>query len=381
MADKITNAERIEYLDSVRGLAALCVFFSHFFGSYGSPPFLPYWIWFPPITLLGDGYAAVSIFFVLSGLVLILNYFYPRQKNFSFEKDLAPYVAARVLRICVPFGAMVLVSYAAFQFFTPVNHGALIEPSEWARALLPPDHSFHEALRQLLLPFPSAQEHFLPQDWTLALELFASMLVPFFLILMRMNDWAALFLLILLVPSNWYLMHFYLGMITAKNFRFFLAGQSWNRWYRLLALIAIVPLLSNETLVKVFGEGSLTWWLNAIGAWIALVLVITSPSAQKILSLRPLVFLGRISYSTYLVHFLVLLVATPNILRYLETSGMESEEWAYGITFALSTAIVIFTSYLFHEAVEQPTILFSRSAKKQVAEFTSRIAAKLKVLR
>ena len=58
---------RLPHLDSVRGLAALFVFNVHYAGGFGTPLFA---LRETPLSILIDGKAAISMFFVLSGMVL-----------------------------------------------------------------------------------------------------------------------------------------------------------------------------------------------------------------------------------------------------------------------------------------------------------------------
>ena len=66
--------QRIDYFDSLRGLAALAVLLGHSF-IFQWPPAVAKWASFPILHLAVDGRAAVAMFFVLSGFVLSRPYF------------------------------------------------------------------------------------------------------------------------------------------------------------------------------------------------------------------------------------------------------------------------------------------------------------------
>src|SRR5258708_2753785 len=70
-----TNASirRLDYLDSIRGIASLAVIGWHYFEAYNMPLGCTWWITKPLVTLFYDGGAAVCIFFVVSGFVLSLK--------------------------------------------------------------------------------------------------------------------------------------------------------------------------------------------------------------------------------------------------------------------------------------------------------------------
>ena len=59
--------ERTDYLDALRGLAALIVLIGHFDGAYDLTALLGPSLGWLAKTALCDGFAAVSFFFVLSG--------------------------------------------------------------------------------------------------------------------------------------------------------------------------------------------------------------------------------------------------------------------------------------------------------------------------
>lgn len=68
--------KHISYLDTIRGLAALTVISEHYVIAYGLPcetPLCQQILDFSPLHIWWDGTAAVSMFFVLSGLVLSIR--------------------------------------------------------------------------------------------------------------------------------------------------------------------------------------------------------------------------------------------------------------------------------------------------------------------
>ena len=100
MADTINSGERagrITQLDALRGLAALVVVFHHARNMLSQSA--------PPAYLLPifSGRKSVTLFFVLSGYVLALPYWEGRQQGY------AKYLVRRICRIYVPYvGALVL---------------------------------------------------------------------------------------------------------------------------------------------------------------------------------------------------------------------------------------------------------------------------------
>ena len=130
----LTN-KRVDYLDSMRFIAALCVFLNHFWASYGQHDFLPEWLWLSPLTFLIDGHAAVSIFFVLSGYVLVLGFFQPAPKPISLRNELFPFLAARIIRIFFPFAVALFISFLASKYALPKSESKLLESQPWLQQL------------------------------------------------------------------------------------------------------------------------------------------------------------------------------------------------------------------------------------------------------
>src|SRR4051812_15465120 len=130
------RAPRLEFLDSVRGLAALSVVASHFVLAYGVPPGSRF-MNNSPLHIWWDGSAAVSMFFVLSGFVLSLKYFRhtdaPRLDDFTY----LGFAAARALRIFVPY-LVVLAGSALAARWTAQGLATRPPGSTWLASLWSP---------------------------------------------------------------------------------------------------------------------------------------------------------------------------------------------------------------------------------------------------
>ena len=97
--------QRLEFLDGLRGWAALVVVFSHLWGQFArhvSPVYDT-----PAMRLLSCGHVAVVVFFVLSGAALSLNFARTAQ-----AVPLASAIAARYVRLVLPIGGTTLIVWA-----------------------------------------------------------------------------------------------------------------------------------------------------------------------------------------------------------------------------------------------------------------------------
>ena len=110
-------AEKITYLDGLRGIAAVNVMIMHFFLVLA--PAMVYGNQTPshlgnldlifsstPLGLIGAGNFSVCIFFVLSGYVLTQNYFRTRDKNLIISGALRRYI-----RLLIPVFASIMLSF------------------------------------------------------------------------------------------------------------------------------------------------------------------------------------------------------------------------------------------------------------------------------
>lgn len=223
MSDKI----HISYLDSLRGLAALTVISEHYVIAYGLPcqnEICLRVLDFSPLNFWWDGSAAVSMFFVLSGLVLSLKYFRsghtPDLENF----DLAGYTIARIFRIWLPYLAVLGISAALYLTTskTPIQQ-TLLNPSDWLTGMWG-NYQLNgmDILREsFLLSLPKTIV-LLPQAWTLTIELVMSLLLPLGLLLTRRGlIWLIFFSLFstLFLNISVFLLHFVLGLMIARFYK------------------------------------------------------------------------------------------------------------------------------------------------------------------
>ena len=88
---------RYEELDSLRGLAAISVFFGHILLVFNAIPITNLLFEYGPLRAAVAGSEAVTLFFVLSGFVLSLPFY--NNGTFNYGK----YVVKRIFRIYIPY--------------------------------------------------------------------------------------------------------------------------------------------------------------------------------------------------------------------------------------------------------------------------------------
>jgi len=103
-----------------------------------------------------------------------------------------------------------------------------------------------------------------------------------------------------------------------------------------------------------FGSAPRLFW-NSFGSIALVAGVIGSRPVDRILTTRPLVFLGRISFSMYLLHVPILMSVALWSLKSGTALGM-SYGIAAGLTFAIYITALIAAATLFFRAVDAPSI-------------------------
>jgi peptidoglycan/LPS O-acetylase OafA/YrhL len=328
--------DRCRELDAVRGIAALIVVCHHSFStmpeawrrvpfsldpmSWVDPRFL---VRYTPLHLLVSGHESVILFFVLSGFVLAASL----SKG---DSSYSAFVARRVCRIWLPFIAAILVSATLYLLTRPAPVAAASDWFNLASWTVKP--TLGVIAGHLLMlgthPFQSLDNPM----WSLVIEMRVSLVFPLLWLATMRHPLAALILAAALyaVASSWldhalpepgppvtlaqslvlssrYMVFFVLG--TVLHARRATMRQVWANApapCRFVFLAVVLLLFSVPAVRHHEIEHGLTAGLGAAG--IITVAISSSNLAPRVLRLAVLQWLGRVSYSLYLLHVVVLLV-------------------------------------------------------------------------
>lgn len=309
--------QRIESLDSLRGIAALCVVMHHvaFIDLEWLRMFLGAVINIPPINYFMLGRPPVMFFFVLSGYVLAL----------PFLSGSAPaykrYLIRRFFRIYLPYAAVILLVAALYALVQPhAMEGAPIWLNEqWSSPPAP-----QLLLSHLAMTGTEAGNSLNGAGWSLVYEMRISLFFPLLVLLATRLRWqlalvvATVLMVGCLILSDWpaqrlpqyssglaqavldtlyFVWFFTLGIVMASHrapIRQWL--QSRKAGDRLM--LGMLALLCFAVPFDAVNGG---------GAAITIALAESSAALERFL-MRPLLrWLGRISYSLYLVHLPIVL--------------------------------------------------------------------------
>ncbi len=278
------------------------------------------WVSLSPLRLLFAGHAAVGVFFVLSGFVLT------RSLTPSLQSGYAGYALRRLFRIWVPF-AVVIVGAALLVLAIaprPIPAHPWIN-SSWNLPVTPTLLFEHLSM----FGTPAAVSLDSP-IWSLVHEMRISLVFPLLLagIVWRPRAFVAGAVVLFALLSINHLTGLWAGYTGPDQLRGLLASVLQTLRYSLFFIFGILlsqhaapvrallgPRPAARALLWVVALGML--WLPytagyiefafATGAVLLLALCMSSPAVRTVLRQPALVWMGRRSYSLYLVHLLVLL--------------------------------------------------------------------------
>jgi len=367
----------VTYLDSIRGLASLMVITEHYIIAFGLPcenATCQNTLDSTPLNFWWNGSAAVSMFFVLSGLVLSLKYFRSGHKPDLTDFNPTGYLIGRAFRIWLPYGIILLISAALYHYATQSPMIKTPLPSSIWISEMWHGHplTFSDMIRESFLIKLPELIVLIPQSWTLTIELVLSLLLPIGLLLAEKGtNWLIFFGLFAVscLGVSVFLLHFLLGFLIARYYHYlsgYFAGRIWQR--RLICAIGILCYTSGNVICMLTGDSTIEL-VNGIGSALLLVFVIGSVRAQRFLSYPVLTKTGKVSYSAYLIHMLILICLTPHLLKWLELLTTDHFGLWFG-GYLLTILIVQALSLLSYEWLERPSVEIGRRISDRIRSFS-----------
>jgi len=314
------DAGHLHGLDALRGLAATVVVVCHCLQAVALPAGTRHLLSHGAPALLLNAQGAVQLFFVLSGYVLARS---------LARGAVGPgeFWIRRIFRIHPPYVFAVLFAWYASSLFPPIVRGQGL--TRWLQLASRPNVGVGRVLATL--GFPGEADGLLWVGWTLRVEMIFSLLMPLLVVLARprrgvplLLACAAILTLRLGAEWPWYAIDFALGLVIFQERRSLetwlgglsgatgtlllllgaalLAAPHWLHWAPRGAAVVSGPNLPRAILVMGLGSG--------------LVVAVASsvPAIDRALSVRPLLFLGRISFSLYLLHLAWISLLAPRIV-------------------------------------------------------------------
>jgi len=334
--------QRLLELDALRGIAALAVVFYHYFYRYNKI----YGHENVPVEWISKGHLGVNLFFMVSGFVIFWT-LVRIEKPFDF-------IVSRFSRLYPVYWAAIFLTFSVVAIFgLPGREVSL--PNAIANVLM-----FQEYLR-----IPHVDRVY----WTLTVELTFYFWI-FLLYLggqLKKIEWVCMLLLLVSILYSAKLLSIHIAIykiFLLKDLPFFAAG---------ICIFNIVNYginkLSAATLFIALMATAFIYSLThlVIFTFFFGIFYLAVSGNLKLLSAKPLVFLGSVSYSLYLIH--------QNI-GYVVINKFYEMNWnpLAGIAAAIATSLLL--AFLLTKFVEGPSQKYIRQRYKH-NEKIQRFAQKL----
>lgn len=379
------RSPRLATLDSIRGVAALVVVVHHclltqpafsdfFFSNWRTPATgtVEFMLFHTPLRIVWDGYEAVTLFYVLSGLVLALPWIEGRPPTYR------TYAIKRVCRIYLPYCAIIVVAAGLNSLLRPVTEvpglSAWVNTMTWSTPVTPWSLMDHALMIGHYMTINGAVH-------SLIWEMRVSLLFPLLMLpLIRWRAWGAVASVVGLA-----------GLVVGIQFALASSGGGDSMLHSATDVGAMGELALEVRRTAYYAiffvlGALLTLYLTAIRRWLArtapyggvaclvaglfviqahwtqvrqaqemfvalgsaLVIIgaLAPGSIETALSHRSLRFLGRISYSLYLVHVPLILASV------LLLDGV----LPIGVVLVCVPPVAIILGWLFHETVAEPCV-------------------------
>ncbi len=364
-------------LDGLRGLAALVVVFAHYVASF-YPVITDMGYKFhsrfdgsianSPLNLLIAGNAAVCLFFVLSGFVLSSKFFQTRSIAVVISS-----AVRRYFRLMFPALASLLIVYLLLKYGGFFNHAI--------------DQTTGSGLLTIIWRWPMHLSDILnlglfgiftqsdpvgpnPPLWTLYYEFLGSFLLFMTLALFGSLRHRWLFYVGLCYYfQQSYFLGFILGIIICDlwyNQDRFKPVLRWLSWPFLpLGLFLLNWTTSthqttfyNQFSLQNFTPVSLSILAHTIGAALLIIAALSLASLKRLLEIRPVQFLGRLSFSLYLIHFIVIGSYASYLFGHLILS--HSYNQSFILTLIPSLLLTFIAAWLFAKLIDEPSIRLAK---------------------
>lgn len=346
---------KLNYIDVLRGLAILGVLMVHC-AQYGNNEFLPLTL----VNIFGNGANGVQLFYIASSFTLFLS------MNRRYESEKYPkinFFIRRFFRIAPLY--YIGICYYLWQDGLGGRYwlGDQSHITNWnILSNIFFVHGFN----------PYWINSLVPGGWSIAVEMLFYCCVPLLFVKIKNTNQAYIFVLATLVFRYALDLFFHKMQLSGSD-------RLWNEYLffyfpsqlPIFALgILFYYIVTNDYVLKISPIltliTSMVIILHLVGFsllpshflfGIAFVLlgIATSKTKFKILDNPILIYIGKISYSIYLVHFAVLYWLTKiNFVDYINPSNAFSALLNYGVRFLVLIILSVFISAISYRCIEVP---------------------------
>lgn len=370
------NKNRITKLDGIRGILSVIVALNHSFLVLAIPSFANVWgqNYFQFFDLqskiqqlfmiIGNGGTAVSMFFVLSGFVITLS-----MDKFVFTvKNYLLFLIKRVFRLYPVY--LFIVTCITAAVWLGFDYRTFSPASTWYHWWM----NFRLDLVEYIKNALFIHINLGGVTWTLRVIVLATPILPiFYLIVKKLNNLQTVLFWFALIYLSFnqlnfdgfrdfrYLHMFFLGLILPKFTSIF--SQIKPIVFNLLLPILLVTMFVIRYQTDEYFGGI----VESLISFIILGIILYQPRVKTFdfLDNNFFVYLGRISYSLYLVHFSVLYAIARALLQFAPNLPYQSSYlFFHSLLFFVSTLVSIPVSHILNKYVEIPPVNFLKDQLK-----------------
>lgn len=329
----LVEKQKLKHIEGIRGLAAIIVVLHHYtlafypalnFGNASQSHIgngsLELLMANTPINLIYNGGFAVCIFFILSGYVLSNAY---HQTN--NPKILVQYAIKRYFRLLIPVGASIILAYALIKMSLMYNANLAVvtKTNDWLSGAFDHNGGLFDVIKNIVVDvFFFKDNSYNPVLWTMTYELLGSFLIFSFLLAThpfkyKMSLYIGLVLALFFTENNSYAA-FILGVVLNKYVLHQQASVKpivLPKWALFLILITGLYFSSYPLAIDVnhtiYGFITFSFLLNyefyhVLGSFMVMFVILHSEKLKALLSGKTISYIGKISFSFYLLHFIIL---------------------------------------------------------------------------
>ena len=387
--------EKLQFIEGIRGFAALIVIFQHFVLMFyptlytGTSeqhhflnPTLEHNIAISPLNIFYNGNFAVCLFFVLSGFVLSYKYFRTGNSQLLLEASVKRY-----FRLLIPVAFSIVFTIVLIAVFRPnaTHLETFTYGGDWLKNLFSEKPTFTGVLYNMFIDvFVSGNNKYNPVLWTMGIEFLGSVLLFAVLMLSHAVKRKSIVLLIVAIFLTISGYHFYAAFFLGALISLWFVKRP-ERWKPKIVLNALLLIFG-----LYFGSYPTTWQymkesiympLNlfdfnvmnfslVLGSAMLILLALGSSVFQKIFSLRIFRFLGKISFSSYLIHLVIVLVVSSSLFPVFIQSYSYPKSFLFCALISIAISYVV--SWLAYLFIDKPSVKWSNLIAAKIIGFLNK---------
>jgi peptidoglycan/LPS O-acetylase OafA/YrhL len=375
--------KKIKFLNGLRGGASFIVVIAHYLQVFYPTVFngniesihtknnLELTLYKTPLNLFVNANFSVCIFFVLSGYVLSIKFF-----KYKDKKIIISGMLKRHLRLALPVLAVLTLAYVMYK----INAFYLGDVSEITKTDITNKYlikyDYIDILKQSLFQvFIFNIETYNAVLWTMQYEFIGSFIIFFILIAFSYcKHKRALSIALILIFLNSY----YLGFILGCLLSYISINKIVNIKKIALEFLLLIALFFGSTpyyqgndsiyniiSLKFLGINDFILF-HTLGGALLVFVILNLKALQNMFSSKIMFFLGKISFSLYLVHFLF--INSLGSYIFIKTVNYFSYHISFLISFTLTFSFSVVIAYIFYIIIDVPSIYLSNKLSKFILD-------------